>query len=328
MYIQQILPAFRPEEFRLAHQLLAARVAGMMGRKFEEGDWADVYCRARGIRPQGWSNLKIDVVHENQGIEQKMLCYRQGNILSACGCTLMHPSATRSIRLPSLESHPDEAMADILGQYAQFLNQRRDKVLEGAPGYQEADMRTGWLLWQENLHEFLYFEERTQVPDPEDYFAQWAINPAKGMRKPSKNLWIFEKDTKKKRFSVTTTAGAKIQPYFDVPPAGTPGLYHFTVIGERLIPDGGVRMWVTEQTYRGLRALLGGDTSREHLSKTILEAADRLGDDSFAAAYDHEKAYPVVVSEEAYSAVQAVLPGVNDDHSMQLLVSYLSRRDG
>lgn len=324
MYIQEVLPAFTDEEYLVAHRLLSTRVAFMMGRKFEEGDWADVYCKARNIENSGWSNLNIDIRAKNQGIEQKMLCFRQANILSACGCTFMHPSATRSIRLPSLDTDPVDAMHDILTQYAAFLNYRREKVLEESPEYEEADMRTGWLIWLENLHEFLYFEEKTQIPNPDDYTASWVENKAKGARKPTKNLWIYEKDTGKKRFSITTSAGAKIQPYFDVPAIGTPNLYHFIVIGERLLDDS-VRMWVTEQTYQNLCHLVHNDISKDNLSKIILEAAKELKDNSFAKSYDYEKAYELLVSTKAYQAIQRVLPGVNDDHSIQLLIGYLSR---
>ena len=47
------LPTFTPEEVSKAHALLATRVAFMMGRKFEEDDWAEVYCRAKGIEKRG-----------------------------------------------------------------------------------------------------------------------------------------------------------------------------------------------------------------------------------------------------------------------------------
>ena len=322
MYKQQLLPAFLPDEYREAHRLLATRVAYMMGRKLEEEDWTGVYCAARGIPHTGWSNLNIDVIYKNQGVEHKMLCVRQSNILSACGCTLMHPSATRSIRLPSLDIDPNVAMKNILDQYAQFLKQRRQKVLDSAPEYSDADMRTGWLLWQESLREFLYFEERTQIPDPEDYRAEWVINAPRGARRPSKNLWIFEKDTGKKRFSVTTTAGAKIQPYFDVPPVGAEYLYHFVVIGEQ-VESNVIRIWVTEPTYQNLSHLLNGDLSIEKLSHTILATAEKLTDTTFAENYNYERARCLTVTKDAYSAIQTVLPGVNDDNSMQLLVGYL-----
>ncbi len=70
------LPAFSLEEREQAHKLLATHVAYMMGRKLEEGDWAEVYCRAKGIPSKGWSNLKLDIMHKGLGIEQKMMCYR------------------------------------------------------------------------------------------------------------------------------------------------------------------------------------------------------------------------------------------------------------
>ena len=44
----------------------------MMGRKFEEGDWADVYCTAKNIPNRGWSNLNIDVIYNGLGVEHKM----------------------------------------------------------------------------------------------------------------------------------------------------------------------------------------------------------------------------------------------------------------
>ncbi|HOU15241.1 MAG TPA: hypothetical protein PKZ84_19215 [Anaerolineae bacterium] len=64
-------PAFSTVELMAAHRFLASRVAVMMGRKFEEGDWAYVYCAAKGISNEGWSNLHIDVMHGALGVEHK-----------------------------------------------------------------------------------------------------------------------------------------------------------------------------------------------------------------------------------------------------------------
>jgi hypothetical protein len=69
------IPAFTKSERDKAHTLLAIRVAHMMGRKFEEGDWAEVYCRAKDIPVKGWSNLDIDIMHDSLGVEQKMIRY-------------------------------------------------------------------------------------------------------------------------------------------------------------------------------------------------------------------------------------------------------------
>jgi hypothetical protein len=63
------LAAFNKDEYAKAHMLLASQVATMMGRKFEEGDWAYVYCTAKGIPVRGWSNLNIDVMHQGLGVE-------------------------------------------------------------------------------------------------------------------------------------------------------------------------------------------------------------------------------------------------------------------
>ena len=68
MHRPQTLAAFSPEEYQRAHRLLATRVAFMLGRKLEEGDWAEVYCAAKGIPYTGWSNLAIDVVYQGLGV--------------------------------------------------------------------------------------------------------------------------------------------------------------------------------------------------------------------------------------------------------------------
>ena len=64
----------------------------------------------------------------------------------------------------------------------------------------------------------------------------------------------------------------------------------------------------------------------KNISKIILEVADNLKDNSFAKTYDYEKACELIISSEAYDAMQRVLPGVNDDHSIQLLIGYLSQQ--
>jgi hypothetical protein len=317
------LPAFTPEQRETAHRLLAAKVARMMGRKLEEGDWAEVYCRAKGLPNQGWSNLNIDVVHEGLGVEHKMLCYRSNaNIAQACGETLMHPAATRSIRIPTGRVSAERAMRDILQQYAELIQQRTDKVREAAPRGTRPDMRTGWLLWQESLRQFLYFEERMAAPNPDRYNAEW-VESGGGSRKSSRNLWIYERDTGRKRFSVTTSAGAKIQPYFEVPPPNDPNLYIFTVIGE-VINDGTVRCWLTHTTLQDLETVLG-----QVNSQTVIRAIQQnLADMPVAEAGPivQDPAEPLDISAEAYGLLRSRLPSVNDDHCFQLLIRLLRRR--
>jgi hypothetical protein len=317
------LSAFTPEQRNCAHRLLAAKVARMMGRKLEEGDWAEVYCRAKGIPNRGWSNLNIDVMHEGLGVEHKILCYRSdANIAQACGETFMHPAATRSIRIPAGKVSAERAMREVLHQYADLIEQRTQKVLEQAPTGTKPDMRTGWLLWQDSLRQFLYFEEPMKAPNPDRYTAEW-VESGGGSRKGSRNLWIYEKATGKKRFSVTTSAGAKIQPYFDVPPPTDPNLYIFTVIDE-VIMDGTVRCWLTHTTLEDLEHALGTVNSqtitralRQHLAD--LPPAE-------AGPIVQEPAEPLDISAEAYSLLTSRLPGVNDDHCFQLLVRLLKKR--
>lgn len=94
------LPAFSNRQFKLAHHVLATKAAMMMGRQFEENDWAEAYCHARGIPNTGWSNLDIDIMHDGVGVEHKQLKKKSNkSLLEYCGERLMHPSATRSIRV-------------------------------------------------------------------------------------------------------------------------------------------------------------------------------------------------------------------------------------
>ena len=314
------LPAFTQPQRDAAHRLLAAKVAMMMGRKFEEGDWADVYCRAKGIPNRGWSNLSIDVMHEGLGVEHKMLCYRSDTDISkACGEILMHPAATRSIRIPTGRVSADRAMREILQQYAALIQERTAKVLETAPQRAQADMRTGWLLWQESLRQFLYFEERMRAPNPDEYTAKW-VESGGGARKGSRNLWIYERASGRKRFSVTTSAGAKIQPYFDVPPPTDPNVHLFTVIGE-IIVDGQIRCWVTRTTLQDLQHLIGTVNSQTVTEAIQRHVADLPVPDGAPAI--HEPAEPLDLSAETYALLKSRLPGVNDDHCFQLLVRLL-----
>jgi hypothetical protein len=320
------LPTFTEEERVEAHRLLATKVAFMMGRKMEEGDWAEVYCGAKNIPHRGWSNLKIDIMHGSLGVEHKMLCYSSSvNIADACGQTLMHPSATRSIRVPPTDTDPDDAMRGVLTQYAELIEARRAKVQEESGTGEEADMRTGWLLWQVSLRQFLYFEEEMLPPASGDYTAKWVRRKGGGGRKDSTNLWIYEKETGRKRYSVTTEAGAKIQPYFDVPPPTDPNLYIFTVIGE-VLDTGYVRVWITEVTARELRRLLG-QLNSETLSRTIIESAREIAQLDVAEENKIEVAQQVFITAEAYQALHSAIPGVSDEHSFQLLAQYLRSRD-
>ena len=321
----QTLPAFTDEEFQKAHTFFASRVATMMGRKLEEGDWSYVYCAAKNIPDTGWSNLNIDIAYGALGVEHKMLCVRskrRKNIKDYCGTTLMHPSATRSIRIPSTDGDPTEVARDVLQQYADLIQRRTQKVSEEANN-QTPDMRTGWLLWQESLEEFLYFEEEMLPPNPSDYWAEWKKSGG-GARRESINLWVYENnDIGKKRYSITTDAGAKIQPYFDVPPPNDPNLYYFRVQGEA-IGNQTIRVWITSTTALLIENVLG-TLDKEIISIAILTAEQEMAESDIDPneAKKSELAKPVLITLSAYKALQRVFNGVSDEHMMELFVDYI-----
>lgn len=319
------LSAFTNEEQEKVHTLLAIHVAHMMGRKLEEGDWTEVYCRAKGIPLKRWSNLDIDIAHGSLGVEQKMIRYSsKGDISEACGTTIMHPSATRSIRVPPIATDPNDAMYDVLSQYGDLIRARTEKVLEASGSPKKPDMRTGWLLWQDSLRQFLYFEERMVPPDPRLFEAKWVQRVSKsGSRKPSTNLWIYDRKTGAKRYSVTTEAGAKIQPYFDVPPLTDPNVYIFTVIGE-IVRAGFVRVWLTDATAREVKRIVGS-LDAEALSKAVLDTAKLVEKQDITEEAQREIAHPFTITLEAYEALQSAFPGVGDEHCFQLLASQLRR---
>jgi hypothetical protein len=314
------LPVFSEEQLKLAKELLAARVATMLGRKMEEDDWSFVYCNAKRIPETGWSNLNIDVAYQGLGVEHKMLKdSRAGSLLNLCGTRPMHPAGTRSIR-PNLDSAADEAAKDVLEQYGELIESRTARVRETSRN-RSVDMRFGWLIWKERLNEFLYFEEPMLPPNPEDYFAQWVENKAGGSRKSSVNLWIYERDSGQKAYSVTTSAGAKVQPYFQVPNPRDENLYHFVVQGMEG-PRGLVEVWLTRSTSKYLELLLG-DLSTDSLSQAILEfeleeeveGDPQTAQGGFLTARDI--AIPVKISKDAYRKLNTLFEPVSDEYLFQ-----------
>lgn len=316
------LPVFNAGEKKRVQMHLASTVAHMMGRKLEEDDWTAVYCAAKRIPRQAWSNLNVDVMYGALGVEQKMLCYRsKPSLLEACGTRLMHPAATRSLRVRDLNGDPDVEMANIFAQYAELLEARRETVAaRGGVHPAQVDLRTGWLLWQQSLREFLYFEEPMLAPEPEDFEAHWS-EKSDGKRKGSRNLWIYSKATGEKCYSLTTSAGVKLQPYFRVPGAMDPNIYHWTVIGD-VIDNGDIRIWLTNRTAQSLQSLIGS-LDREVVSSFILKSLDgrAAAMSTQISATDLEPAVTdIVLSPEAYSSATRVFTSTNDDHLMQLLI--------
>lgn len=319
------LPVFAPDEFSRAKRLLAGQVAIMMGRKLEEGDWSRVYCRAKGIPEEGWSNLNIDVNHNGMGVEMKFLRpagVREGSLKSVCGQRLMHPAATRSIRIDDTTRPAQEVMEDVFRQYAELIAQRTERVRARAPEGMAVDMRTGWLIWESNLVEFLYFEERMVAPRSQGYYAEWHETAARGTRKASRSLWIYDRETRQKRYSITTSAGIKIQPYFDVPAPDDENLYYFRVQGEP-VDQNTVLLWVTASTARELEQRLGS-LDLDTVSAAILERARHDVAQEVMGNTDDDLAVSIPVSREAHGRLLDVLEGVSDEHRVQLLLKMLA----
>lgn len=316
------LPVFSGAQVKKAKLLLATQVASMMGRPFEEGDWSKVYCGAKGIPLADWSNLHIDVSYKGLGVEQKRLRVSlNGKPLRAiCGTIQMHPSATRSIRIDNFEADADAVMKDVFRQYEELIRDRTERVKEQSPGAR-VDMRVGWLIWESTLSEFLYFEERMLPPDPRKYFAEWSSTPARGARKSSKSLWIYERSTKQKRYSVTTSAGIKVQPYFDIPPPSDPNLYYFRVQSEP-VDDDTVIIWVAASTARALERQLG-QLNKDNVSTTIIKLARDGVLKLLAVKPGEDLAVPISISLEAHRCLMT-LKGAGDEHRAQLLLKALT----
>ena len=294
----------------------------MMGRKLEEGDWSDVYCKAKNIPDEGWSNLRIDVNHDGLGVEFKMLRISQLRgkpIKSVCGTSLMHPSATRSVRIDDVNLPANDVMVDVLTQYASLIEERTKQVRANSPDG-SAEMHFGWLLWEDDLLEFLYFEELMAKPNPDDYYAEWNETAARGARKSSKSLWIYDQETNKKRYSVTTSAGIKIQPYFDVPAPSDLNLAYFRVQSEPLDEDT-VILWVAAATAAQLRERLGS-IDKDVVSRAVFEAAQKKRDDEAVVVDDLHSAVPIRVSKEAFDLCIRAWKAVNNDHLVQLLIQW------
>lgn len=316
------LSVFTADEYSKACDLLSAKVATMLGRKMEEDDWGFVYRNAKLIPMSNWSNLNIDFNHDGVGVEHKMLRVLSDKPIKAeCGTCKMHPAGTRSIRLTPT-GDANDAMESVFSQYSSLIEDRTQRVREKS-GKAQVDMRTGWFLWKSGLDEFLYFEEPMIAPKPEDFYAQWNSSAARGARKSSTSLWIFEKSSGKKKYSVTTDAGVKIQPYFDVPPPTDPNLVYFKVQGFK--ENGGlVRVWLTRSTAKYLERILGS-LSVDAMSDAIMkvERLEAASQSDFVTAEDI--ALPLRVSAKAYQRLSEIYEPISDEYMFQQLTIDLGK---
>ena len=183
-------------------------------------------------------------------------------------------------------------------------------------------MRIGWLLWEDTLTEFLYFEEKMTPPDPNLYYAEWNITPARGIRKASKSLWVFLKNTNEKRYSVTTSAGIKIQPYFDVPAPLDPNLYYLRVQSEYVDIDT-IRIWVSASTARALQHRLGS-LDKVVVSEAIIKLGEAAPTEAVPEQKDDDLAVAILISKRAHEVLTSLWEAVSDEHRAQLLLKGLS----
>lgn len=352
------VPAFSPEEYERAKLYLATTVAAMMGRKFEEEDWAKVFAAAKGFSASAWSNFDIDVMHGNLGVEHKM--HGQdgaSSLLACCGRSLMHPAGTRAFRFPTQLEDPTLAAREVLRQYGRKIAERT-QVVETINAYHHShmsrseaistltatgmgrekaqalipheripigsatdgpDMRFGWLIWRRDLAEFLYFEQPMTIPQPEDFVGVWNERQTRGRRLPSRNLWIYRESTGIKEYSITNAAGAKVQPYFTVPPPGDPNLYHFHIQGE-LASNDLIRVWLTFETAEGLKSLLG-DLSPDSVARFVRDnLLDSNAQSRPARAAFEPLAVEILIPTECYELLRSDDHSVSDEHAFRLLL--------
>ena len=265
--MSKIVLAFTEEEANKTQCLLEnlARILKAIpgAGKLEEDYWSYIYHKVRNAPTSNLSNLPMrDFLHAGLGVEMKLLSKNSPSAMQ--GKTLMHPAATRTIDWNE-DMGADACKEQVLCQFGNQIQQFRERVLETSTN-NEADIRWGILLWNRKLSEFLYFEEEMAEPDPDDYYAE-IIEKTRtrgGRTKTSKSLWIYEKSTEKKKFSVTHPEnGAKVQPYFDVPNVGQ-GAYVFTVSEEELYP-----LWLTKETMEKFDAKRKDKTHEEFLLELL-----------------------------------------------------------
>ena len=219
--MSKCIRAFTVEQERevrdaLVQLALTIRMAVGSG-KLEEGNWSAIYHKVRGVpddQVPEWSNKPFrDFAWQGLGVESKLLCKVRPR--DQIGRSLMHPSATRTIDYDDTKD-AETCKEVVLRQFGAEMDRFRDRVAATCRSGNRPDLRWGVLLWSTSLLEFLYFEERLEVPNPADFWAEWHEGNHRG--NASRNLYIYDRETGNKRYSVTRPKnGAKIQPYFDIP---------------------------------------------------------------------------------------------------------------
>jgi hypothetical protein len=207
-----------------------------------------------------------DFIHGGVGVEFKLLM--RMNPQADVGRSLMHPAATRTINFDETGT-AEQAMRDVLGQWATEISRFGTRIAASSASG-KVDARWGVLLWAPDHSQFLYFEERLEKPKPSKFYAEWSSGTHRGKR--SRNLHIFERDTKKKRFSCTLPRhGAKLQPYFDIP-TEQEGAIIFRVPPHRVVP-----FYIEHSDHERLKQLFADKSDEEIMSELLAAYVERRG---------------------------------------------------
>lgn len=258
-----IVYAFTDEEAKLAQILLEQLVRVLRnvpgGGKVEENYWTHIYNTVKKAPITGWSNLPMrDFSFSGVGVEMKLL--QRISPFSDQGKSIMHPAATRTISFDPTQN-AEVCKEQVLSQFGSQIAAFRERV-KATSENKDPIVRWGVFLWATNLEEFLYFEETMVEPNPKEYRAEFSESSHRG--NATRNLYIYEKSTNKKRYSVTMPEkGAKVQPYFDVPTIGK-GSYGFKVPNDNKKP-----LWVSPEVIEKLVHVIGEDNIDKFLLDEI-----------------------------------------------------------
>lgn len=156
-----------------------------------------------------------------------------------------------------------------------------------------------------------------------EFVGTWNERQTSGRRLPSRNLWIYRESTGVKEYSITTTAGAKVQPYFTVPPPNDPNLHHLHIQGETA-DSGLIRVWLTFETAQGLKSLLG-DLSPVKVGKFVRDRSMDTGGETRPARVAFEPlAVEIFMPADCYQLLRSDEHGVSDEHAFRLLLGKAS----
>lgn len=227
--------------------------------KIREEHWISIYRAAHGVvgnrpttKPMGDYYFQGKAIEfKVKGVSEPIKC--QGEKLSHV--------ITRVVEWNE-KAAEEKSKIDVLKQletHEDLLYSLAENSADEVSGI-EPVARYGVLLYNPTLEEFLYSEQDIEKLNPASFYAE----------KHNGSLWIFERESKIKRFSITGhTHGAKIQRYLDVPEVGK-GSYYFKVEN-----DGSKPIWLSPETYNTLSTMAGTRTADEFITALLEKEALR-----------------------------------------------------